>query len=161
MLLRIHFGIAEARRENALFLEFQGGSGLVLHWDETGSAEGAVQVDPIINPLQMMYRSQLHGGTAMFRSRSSSEVKPGTGESPIPAGPWRLHCRSDRCIEFHKDGHERPLMHFWFRAKPVTWVLASAEVVAGNAITSLIPADGRTLLKDPVRLARMLESGNG
>ena len=51
-------------------------------------------------------------------------------------------------------------MHLWFRSKPLTWVLASREYVAGNAINSLIPAEGRALLKDPVRLARMLGSGN-
>ncbi len=162
MLLRIHIGATEGcPGTNAFFLEFQGGSGIVFHWHVDPSNDIAVQVDPIINPMQMIYRSSLHGATGSFRARSSYEVKPGTGESPIPAGPWRLHCRSDRCIEFFREGHDRPLMHFWFRTKPVTWVLASREYVAGNAITSLIPAEGRTLMKDPVRLARMLDLGNG
>ena len=159
-LLRVHFGTAESSKENALFLEFQGGTGLVVHWHPEWPEERAVQVDAIINPMQMTYRSQVHGATAMFRSRSAYEVRPGKGDSAIPAGPWRLICRSDRCVEFHRSGQDRALMHLWFRAKPLSWVLASREYVAGNAISSLIPAEGRALLKDPVRLARMLGLGN-
>jgi len=160
-LLRIHSGSAESSKENALFLEFQGGTGLVVHWHPAQTGEEAVQVDAIFNPIKMLYRNQVHGATAMFRSRSAYEVRPGKGDPAIGVGPWRLHCRSDRCIEFFREGQDRPLMHLWFRAKPLTWVLASREYVAGNAVGSLIPAEGRALLKDPVRLARMLGLGNG
>ncbi len=159
-LLRLHFGSTTgASHSAALFLEFQGGSGLVLHWD--ADHQDPLQVDPIVNPEKRIFRSQTHGGVGVFRSRSAYEVRPGKEDSMIPAGKWRLNCRSDRCIEFHRNGHDRPLLHFWFRQKPLTWVLASREYVAGNAVSSLIPAEGKTLLKDPVRLARMMELGGG
>jgi hypothetical protein len=159
-LLRLHVGSAARSSDSAaLFLEFQGGSGLVLHWN--ADHQDPLQVDPIVHPEKRIYRSQTHGGTGVFRSRSAHEVRPGKEDSMIPAGKWRLHCRSDRCIEFHRNGHDRPLLHFWFRMKPLTWLIASREYVAGNAVSSLIPAEGKVLLKDPVRLARMLGLGNG
>ncbi len=159
-LLHVHFGkAARSSTDAALFLEFQGGSGLVLHWD--ADHQDPLQVDPITNPEKRIYKSQIHGGTGVFRSRAAYEVRAGKEDALIPAGKWRLHVRSDRCVEFHRNGHDRPLLHFWFRLKPLTWVIASREYVAGNAVSSLIPADGKSLLKDPVRIARMLGLGNG
>ena len=138
---------------------FRGGSGLVLHWYPDETEDGAVQVDPIAVPGMKVYQSSLHGGRGAFRSRSSYPVRPGTGESPLPAGKWRVSCRSDRCAEFFRAGEEEPRLRFWFRATPLLWVAASMEHTAGNALGTLIHPEGTLLLKSPARLARLLATG--
>jgi len=159
-LIRVSFGCAEhSQKENALLLEFGGGSGFVFHWYPDERDAGAVQVDLITQLEKKIYLSHLHGGAGVFRSRSTYAVKPGTGESPIPAGVWRLNCRSNRCIEFLRSGIEEPLLRFWFRQKPLIWVLASTKFTAGTALGSLIQPEGTLLLKNPARLARLLAKG--
>jgi hypothetical protein len=159
-LVGVEWGSAEASQtENALLFTFQGGSGLVLHWYPDETEDGAVQVDPIAVPGMKVYQSSLHGGRGAFRSRSSYPVRPGTGESPLPAGKWRVSCRSDRCAEFFRAGEEEPRLRFWFRATPLLWVAASMEHTAGNALGTLIHPEGTLLLKSPARLARLLATG--